>query len=69
MQRLGPSWVMEDFLGTAAGNTGPELFFEQYERWIGAIETRNRETSNEAVSLGLDRFENLLVRESVKFCD
>lgn len=33
------------------------------------IETRNREMSNKAVSMGVDRFENLLVRELIKLCD
>lgn len=33
------------------------------------IETRNREMSNKAVSVGVDRFEDLLVRELIKLCD
>lgn len=44
-------------LGTASGNAGLELFLEQYERWVGGIETRNREMSNEAVAMGVDRFD------------
>ena len=54
--------------GTATGSAVPELL-EFYERQIGGIETRNREMSNKAVSMGVDRFENLLVRELIKLCD
>lgn len=41
----------------SGSNAGLELFLEQHEKWIGRIETRNRETSNEAVSMGVDRFD------------
>lgn len=66
---MEPSWVRDSFLGTVTDSAGPQLFLEQYGRWVGGNETRNRETSNEAESMGVDRFENLLVRESVKLCE
>lgn len=69
LQSLRPFWVREGFWGSATTNAGPELFFEQNESRMGGAETGNGETGNEAGSVGVDKFENLLVRESVRLCD
>lgn len=66
MQRLGSSWVREGF-----GVLPLVVLCLSYWCFMkdGGIETRNREMSNKAVSMGVDRFENLLVRELIKLCD